>query len=739
MHRSSPAGAEGAAAAVPFASLAYALAAVLTAAAPRAGAQAAPAAPETARRPAARRDTTRRDTARLESVRVVAARRRPYVAPSAAVGSKLDVPLRDVPQSVQVVTRELLEDRGVTQIDRALETVSGVAPAVDYGGNGAPFYYIRGFSTEANGLRDGFRSNGYLAPRDVQNVDRFELLKGPASVLYGQSGTLGGTLNTVSKRPEFAERREVGVVAGSFGQVRPSADLGGALGDGAAYRLNLAYDGAGSYRDFVSHRSADIAPALLVGVGGGTLTLLGEYTRQRIRGFDFGLPTTPAALALPINRYYGIPGRDGGVNEATTGLAEWVRPLGGTSGTAADSARGLSLREAVFAAGSRLTAFESFVGSSPAGTDPINYLCPQADENARDYAWQNELRARFRAGGVAHTALVGTELARTQGRAAGACLADGIPVDLAAPDYMPTIPAPAPYGPTERRADNLGLYVQDFVALTARATLNAGVRVDRVRTTVRTAEPNFDERSGWYASPRVGLAYAVGPATSLYGGYSTSVQSQLGHDADRVAFTPERGAQLEVGAKQQAADGRLTGTLAVYRLTRRNVLTTDPANPRASVQTGEQRSRGVELDLAAAPVAGLALTGSYGFTDATVTADNDLPVGTRLIAVPRHTGSVWARYEWAAGALRGAGVGAGVVAASRREASEPNSFTLPGFARADASLSYRWRAGGAGWTAQANLLNAFDRRYYLGGGSGFGYTVLPAAPRSLQARLQVAL
>lgn len=709
---------------------------------------------DSTRRDSTRREPARRDTARLAGVRVVGVRRRPYVAPTAAAGSRLDVPLRDVPQSIQVVTRELLADRGTTQIGRALETVSGVAPAVDYGGNGAPFYYVRGFSTEANSLRDGFRSYGYLAPRDVQNVDRFELLKGPSSVLYGQSGTLGGTLNTVSKRPDLVERRELALVAGSFGQVRPTADLGGALGTRAAYRLNLAYDDAGSYRDFVHHRSVDVAPALLVGVGGGTLTLLGEYTHQRFRGFDFGFPTTPAALALPVRRYYGIPGRDGGTNQGTTGLAEWVRPLGravlDTGGRAADAAddttRALSLREAVFAGGSRMTAFESFVGSSPAGSAPVNFLCPTSDERTRDYAWQNELRARFRAGGVAHRALVGTEVARTTDASAGACLDEGIPVDLAAPDYAPAYGAASPFNVKTRRADNVAVFIQDYVALAPRVTLNAGVRVDHVRTTVRddattgpTAGQLTDDQRDWHASPRVGLAYAASASTSLYGGYSTSFQSQLGHDAGNLAFKPEIGRQVEVGAKGQTADGRFTGTLAVYDLVRRNVLTTDPANPRNSVPTGAQRSRGVELDLAAAPVAGLALTGSYGFTDATVTADNDLPVGTRLLAAPRHTGSAWARYEWLSGALQGVGVGAGVVAASRREASQPNSFQLPAFVRTDASLSYRWRAGGHAWTAQANLLNAFDRRYFLGGGSGFGWTILPAAPRSLQGRLQVAL
>ena len=686
---------------------------------------------------------------RLAPVRVTAGRS--YVAPGAAVGAKLDVPLRDVPQSVQVVTRTLLEDRGTLRIGQALETVSGVVPAVDYGGNGAPFYYVRGFSTEANSLRDGFRSYGYLAPRDVQPVERFEVLKGPASVLYGQSGTLGGTLNTVSKRADFVRRRELGLVGGSFGEVRPTVDLGGPLGGAgatavAAYRLNAAYDAGDSYRDFVRHRTVDVAPALTARVGDGTLTLLGDYTRQRFHGFDFGLPTTPAALALPVDRYYGIPDRDGGTNEGATGLAEYVRPLGHRAGAErgvpADLSTGLSLREAVFAGGARMTAFESFVGSSPAGSDPVNYLCPQANERTRDYAWQNELLARFRSGGVAHRALVGTEFARTQDGSAGTCLEDGLPVDLAAPDYDPTVPAASAFPPKTRRADNVGLYAQDFVALGPRVTLNAGVRVDRVRTTIRdaaatgpTAGRLIDEQAEWHASPRVGLAYAAGPSTSLYGGYSTSFQSQLGHDASSVAFKPEVGAQFEVGAKRQSADGRFAGTLALYHLARRNVLTTDPTNPRNSVATGEQRSRGVELDVAAAPTAGLTLTGSYGFTDAAVTADNDLPVGARLIAVPRHAGSVWARYQAGVGRLRGWGAGAGLLASGAREASVPNTFRLPGFARADASLSH---ARGP-WTAQLNLLNAFDARYYLGGGSGFGYTILPGAPRSVQARLQLSL
>ena len=212
-------------------------------------------------------------------------------------------------------------------------------------------------------------------------------------------------------------------------------------------------------------------------------------------------------------------------------------------------------------------------------------------------------------------------------------------------------------------------------------------------------------------SPRIGIVYQPSNQTSIYGNYSQSFLPQSGVSATGASFSPERGSGYEVGVKNDFFDGRLTATVAAYQITKRDLLTSDPNNSLFSIQVGEQRSQGLEFDLAGEVLPGLKLIASYAYTDAIVSRDNDIPVGNRLDNVPSHSGSLWATYKVPSGNLQGWGAGLGMFAVGGdRQGDLANTFTLPGYARVDAALYYEKND----FNAALSFKNLFGTRYFEG-------------------------
>lgn len=216
----------------------------------------------------------------------------------------------------------------------------------------------------------------------------------------------------------------------------------------------------------------------------------------------------------------------------------------------------------------------------------------------------------------------------------------------------------------------------------------------------------------------------------MYGSWSRAFSPVLGRSSTGAAFEPETGEQYEVGWKQQFR--RATATVAVFDLRRKGVLTLDSDAPQFYVQSGEQRSRGLETDLGGESALGISWTASYAYTRADVTSDNSLPVGDRLANIPRHSGSVWATYRRRDGHWQGFSMGGGVFMSGAREATLPNTFELSGYTRTDLMASY----GRGNWNTRINVLNVFNEKYFVGGSAGvFNYTVTPSAPPTLQLTL----
>lgn len=358
----------------------------------------------------------------------------------------------------------------------------------------------------------------------------------------------------------------------------------------------------------------------------------------------------------------------------------------------------------------------------------------RSDEEQENYTLQNEFSAEFNTGSLQHKLLFGVELARFiyDFTFFSTPLAS---IDILDPVYGAS---PGEFGSGDRTrygADNLGIYIQDLVEISPNLKLLAGVRFD----SNDSFRENFDEeavdneQTDSDFSPRVGIVYQPSENTSLYASWSRSFAPQFfGRSRTNEVFQPVTGEQFEVGIKQAFLDERLSATLAFYQLTRQNVLTRDPDDPTNtfSIQTGEQRSRGIELDVAGEIISGWNIIATYAYTDAVVTEDNTIPVGDQLDGTPQHSASLWTIYEIQSGSLQGLGFGLGLVFVGEREARLPNTLELPSYFRTDASIFYRFN----NYRIGLNIKNLFNTKYFE---SIENFSIFPGAPTTVLGSIAV--
>ncbi|KAM3109754.1 TonB-dependent siderophore receptor [Phormidesmis sp. 146-33] len=646
-----------------------------------------------------------------EEITVTGEGARGYRVPNASTATRTDTPLRDIPASIQVVPRQVLEDRNVRTINEAVETVSGVVSDFTFfGAPGLESRIIRGFSQGANdggggNLRNGFRDGGFYGLRASETFEQVEVLKGPASVLFG-SLEPGGVINVVTKQPLSDPYYKIALEIGNRNFYQPTIDFSGPLTSDKSvlYRLIASYQTSDGVQKFVNTNLTAIAPTLTWKLGDRTtLNLYYEYLRS-----VGDSPTLPSGLfdgsaIFPREFFPGYP--QFSFLEFTTqryGYTlnhEFSDNLQIRNTIAVNNTSAVDLR----AGGSQLLDNQFLVVSPEEGFFSYHNVFGQID-----------LLGKFNTGSIAHQLLVGFDYYRVNIPASGAFGASNIPtLDILNPNYN-NIPEPI-YDTNFEIVDKVrsyGFYIQDQVTLLDNLKLLIGGRFDWVST---VSEGDFrnsgQERNNSAFSPRIGLVYQPSKTISLYASYSQSFQPVATFGAfntDGEAFEPTKGTQYETGIKADFLDGRLSATLAAYQITKTNVITPDPVSPRLSIQTGEQRSRGVELDVTGRILPGWNVIASYAYTDAKVTEDNSIPVGNRLQGVPEQQASLWTTYQIQKGGLSGFGVGLGLFYVGNRQGNLANSFTLGNYFRTDASLFYRRDR----FNAAVNIRNLFDIDYF---------------------------
>ncbi|MBN3961036.1 TonB-dependent siderophore receptor [Nostoc sp. NMS8] len=632
-----------------------------------------------------------------------------YNVPDTSTATKTDTPLRDIPQSIQVVPRQVLEDRKVRSINEAVETVSGV---VDGGTNfGAPSggRVIRGFVQTGN-FRNGYRdTNDSFSLTGIGTIEQVEVLKGPASVLFGAVEP-GGIVNVITKQPLSEPYYSLGFEAGNFGYYQPSIDFSGPLNADKTvlYRFIASYQSSEGFQDFVKTDITTIAPSITLKLGDRTdLNLYYEYTNYN------GYPNQSGSLFfsdgsfLPRSVFLGYP--DLTFIDAKTQKFGYAlnHKLSDNWQIRNNFAVATTRTRDAFAGGADIVDDRSLVGIS----------AERRGYSIDNYFGQIDLLGKFKTGSILHQILVGFDFNRNVQTFEALISDSALPdLDIFNPDYNISNPVYIPNYSFNSSTQSYGAYLQDQISILDNLKLLVGGRLDWVSQNQTNSGIDSLEQNDSAFSPRFGLVYQPSKSVSLYTSYSQSFLPTSGFNPDSRAFKPTKGTQYEAGIKADFLDGKLSTTLAAYQITKTNITIQDQNNRDFQIQVGEQRSRGIELDIAGEILPGWKVIGSYAYTDAEVTEDIDISVGNKLLGVPENQASLWTTYEIQKGDLKGLGFGLGLFYVGKRAALSDNSVELPNYLRTDAAIFYRRDS----FNAAINIRNLFDTDYFS---STYGYTL----------------
>ncbi|UVT14317.1 MAG: TonB-dependent siderophore receptor [Nitrospira sp.] len=661
-----------------------------------------------------------------------------YTVDESGSAMRIPVPIHDTPRSIDVVTQQVLEDQKVIRFSEALRNVSGVSQSNNQGGQSGQVM-IRGFASGLNIFKNGFRDDdvfGTRTQRDVINLERIEVVKGPPSYLYGRSDP-GGIINQITKAPLRNHYYSAEMLIGSYGLYRPQFDIGGPLNASKTltFRFNGMFESAGSYRDGVESTRTFLAPTIGWEIGPRTtLRVEGEYLYTRAP-IDRGLVAIGGGVAsIPISRFLGDPTRKNETNhgKATITLLHEFNDLftWRTAFRSAVSRTRYSSRESWF-----------FVGDENAGIlNVAQFVIPTITQS---HYLQNELHGKFSTGPIKHKTIIGVELGREVDVASVSSDFGG---DTSNPGVVPFsfinifnpadklfLNTPLLKSSDTKTVNNiLGVYFGNHVSLLENLHVHGGGRFDYFKQHLTNRPNDFDpiqtedSQTKTAFSPSVGVTYQPWKPVALFANYTESFAPQTGgtRSFDGTLFEPERGKAYEGGVKFQFFENRLRAKIAAFHIKKKNVLTTDPINGFAfSVATGEQRSEGIEFDVAGRILPGWDVIANYAYIDTRVTADNSFLTGSRVPNTALNQGSLWTTYFIQDGPLRGLGGGLGMYAQGKRNGifqcqtpGDCQQFELAGYVRMDAAVYYRRPEvfTRTNLLAAVNFTNVLDQRYFAG-------------------------
>lgn len=654
----------------------------------------------------------------LDKIEVTGSAPSPYAPPTSPDVDKGGVPLNENPQNISIVTRSLLDDTSAVRLEDAIRGVAGVQTGGYYGG--WDYFRIRGFDADFNTYIDGLRGSNGMG-EEIFGLEQVEVVKGPAA-LYG-SGPIGGLVNLVSKRPTETAFTTIGTTFGSYEYHEGTVDFNQPLNDSKTvlFRLNILGREQDSNIKYVESNRLYIAPSLTWKIGNATtLTILGRY--RDINGTaDMPLPAIGTVLPNPNGHIS---------SDFFTGLAdsnrleETYKQIGYSF--VHEFSRDLKLTQNL-----RYARYEQSWGeiyypvSFPAPYDTL-YVAPYDYWQKWNYiSIDTRLDYAVKQGSVRHNLTAGVDYYRNN-LVNSASMGEGwfdasklTPLNVYNPIYTGVTPQTmfGPYAGSDM-TQITGIYLQDHIVFPHKFTLTLGGRFD-FTDTAGVKDNAF--------TPRVGGTWEFQPDAILYTSYSQSFKPQS-DSSTGTALDPETGDNIEVGIRNRFLGGSLSTTVALYQITRANVSTANPILPSAIVTTGEQRSRGVELDACYTVYKGWDLLAAYTYTDTAITKDNTLPVGARIAGVPLHTFNAWSKYTLQEGTFRGLGFGLGATYYSSQggDRGYTNNFQLPAYTLWQAALYYTRGA----FSAQLSVTNLFNKEYYSGAYDNI--YVMPGSPRLIR-------
>ncbi|MEM8639735.1 MAG: TonB-dependent receptor [Cyanobacteria bacterium P01_G01_bin.54] len=657
-----------------------------------------------------------------------------YLVPDASTATRTDTPLRDIPHSIQVIPRQIIEDQQAIRLEDVLQNAAGVISLGNEDGRGSEFS-IRGFD-DAPVLRDGFRLPvfaGDPAGAEVANLERVEVLRGPASILYGQVEP-GGVISLVTKQPLSEPYYNIQLQGGSRDFLSSSIDLSGPLTEDGRllYRLNMLYRQEDSFRDYDNNLERFfIGPSLTFLIDDRTdLNISLEYVKDN-EPANFGTIALGDTVApVPLERVTNNPGDI--IEQTYFSLGYTLEHRFNDNWQLRNQFRYIS---SSFDYGG-VFPFPAFP-QDDSGDLPRLFVARNGEMNA--YSLYTNIQGTFKTGSIKHTLLAGVDLVQWREF-------DFQRFDFAAPNVLnlfnPDYPDPATFPADEDipivvdriiETKQLGIYLQDQIDLTDNLIVVAGLRYDAVDfMSTDSVAVFFEPETEQYNDaviPRIGVVYQPIEPISLYASYARSFSPNFATDADGNILPPEEGEGLEVGIRGEMIKNRLAATLAYFDITKQNVATADPNNLIGSVATGEQRSRGIDFNLTGEILPGWNIIASYAYIDAEVTEDNDIDlVGNRLFGAPENSASLWTSYEIQSGELQGWGLGLGFNFVGERQGDLDNTFKLDSYFVTNAAVFYRQD----NWQFRLNIDNLFDIDY-IESNNGSRIRAYPGDPLTVRA------
>ncbi|MBR0709451.1 TonB-dependent siderophore receptor [Bradyrhizobium liaoningense] len=630
---------------------------------------------------------------------------RGYVATRSGTGTKTDTPLRETPQSISVVTADRVTDQGATTVQEALRYVPGVF-ADAYGADSRGDYpRIRG--QDPNIYLDGTRMvntfNFNEWRPEPYTLERIEVLRGPSSVLYGDTST-AGLLNLISKRPQAESASEIGVQYGSFNRKQVQLDSTGKLTkDGEwLYRFVGVFRDSNMQTDYVKDDRIVLAPSLTWRPTNNTSwTVLGTYQKDTTGSSTAFLPHEGTLYPgpngfIPVNRFTSEPGWDRYQTEtgAVSSLFEHR------------FSDALTVRQNM-----RYAHVEGiYHGLYPdVYSTPDNPFLDASRRTVARYVWARDsvkdnftsdsnAELKFATGAVQHKTLFGVDYRGYKERASSGAGYDATPFDLYAPVYTGVTPPDMSAEP-DLRQSQLGLYAQDQLRLGPWLAV-LGLRHDYVTSDTQ----GFPVEHYQATTGRAALMYELPFGVTPYVTYAQSFNPVFGSGVCATGVcAPQRGEMVELGFKYNPAPGNAING-AIFDTTERNRLASDPDNPMLSIQTGKVRIRGAELEVLARITPDLDLIGAYTYLDARVESGDN--AGKHVETVPDHQASLWAKYRLSQLGLPGVTLGGGVryIGASW---DGTDTIRTPDYTLFDALVRYETGP----WRLQVNASNLFDKRH----------------------------
>ncbi|MGJ3253547.1 MAG: TonB-dependent siderophore receptor [Elainellaceae cyanobacterium] len=659
-----------------------------------------------------------------------------YLVPDSTTGTRTDTPIFEIPQAIQVIPERVLEDQQVIRLNDALRNTPNALQSNTFGGTRDEFV-IRGFE-QSTILRDGFRTND-IGPgfsfEELANVERIEVLRGPASILFGNIEP-GGVINLVTKAPLLDPYYNLEFQAGSFGLVRPQIDVSGPLADDWQYRLNTVYERSNGFRDDFNRDTERffIAPVLRWEIDPDTEFILElEYLDDQ-RPFDRGIPAFGDEVAdVPIDTVFGEPDDFAEVQVFNVGYRfehqfsdRW------------------QIRNRFRYTQSDLLTLRADPNGLDESTGTLFRAFSSNDNRFELFEVQTEVVGEFATGPVNHTLLAGFDLFFAE-TTIQTTVDFASPVNIFDPEIgvieTPEVPLAFTANDSFSDLDRIGIFVQDQIELFPRLNLLLGGRFDFVSQQSESDaifipgvldSPALDvDRNEEEFSPRVGIVFQPIDPLYLYASYSQAFQpNTLSQTTIEGEFLePEEAEQFEIGLKANFLAGRLAATLAFFDLELRNVATTDPTDPNFVTAIGEQSSRGVELDIQGEILPGWNIIASYGFLDAEIEESEDFPEGAQPRNAAENTASLFTTYEIQTGSLQGLGFGLGFFYVGDRFGDDANTFELDSYLRTDLALFYRRDRLQLG----LNFQNLFDVEFFESAVGRDGAN--PGAPFSVVGRI----